>query len=338
MIEQQIADLRVVVGLRRTLSSLGSSRASWYRWQRSAVVDDKPTKLREPKLQPRALLPAERARIKAELTSPRFCDLSPAATYAILLDEGTYLGSISTFYRTLREDSQVRERRRIAVHPAAIKPELVADGPNQVWSWDISRLPGPQKWTWFYLYVILDIFSRYVVGWTLARREATEIAKDLIRTTMQRESIVPGQLALHADRGSPMTAKPMVQLLADLGVTKSYSRPHTSNDNPFSESQFKTLKYRPEFPERFDSFAHGSGFCRDLFGWYNEQHRHSGIALLTPAMVHHGQAERITAARKEVLLDAYARHPERFVRKPPEPLRIAPATYINPPEYDSLIA
>jgi putative transposase len=335
---RQVEELGATVGRRRACFVLGCARPSWYRWRRPIDVTGTPVAARPCKPQPRALSEIERKRVLLVLSEPRFCDLAPAAVYAILLDEGKYLGSISTYYRILRAAEQVRERRRVATHPPTVKPELMAEAPNQVWSWDITQLAGPAPWTWFYLYVILDIFSRYVVGWTLARHENTAIAKDLIGATMRRKRIGPGELVLHADRGSPMTAKPMVQLLADLGVTKSYSRPHTSNDNPFSEAQFKTMKYRPEFPSRFNSFAHAHGFCDDFFTWYNDHHYHSGIALLTPAMVHRGIAAEILAARQATLDEAYDRHPERFVRKRPEPLQLAPATYINPPEYDALVS
>jgi len=334
---REVDELGVHVGKRRACRTLGVARASWYRWRRPVAADvvNVPTP-RKP--QPRALCEIERQRILHTLTEPRFCDLAPAAVYAILLDEGVYLGSISTFYRVLRTNEQVRERRRIATHPPMIKPELVATRPNEVWSWDVTRLAGPVKWTWFYLYVILDIFSRYVVGWTLARRETAAVAEELIRETLENEGIVAGQLVIHADRGGQQTSKTVAELYADLGVTKSFSRPHTSNDNPFSEAQFKTMKYRPEFPARFGSFFEATAFCRDFFGWYNEQHYHSGIALLTPEMVHRSKAPAILTRRQAVLDLAYALHPERFVRKPPQPLQLRPATYINPPEYDSLIS
>lgn len=337
MIQREVDELGAHVGRRRACETLGVSRPSWYRWRRPA--SEAPTKTpRLCKPQPRALCEIERQRIMHTLAEPRFCDLAPSAVYAALLDEGKYLGSISTFYRVLRANEQIHERRRVATHPPMVKPELVATRPNEVWSWDVTRLAGPAKWTWFYLYVILDIYSRYVVGWKLARRETAAIAEELIRQTLDQEGIVAGQLSIHADRGSPQTSKTVAELYADLGITKSFSRPHTSNDNPFSEAQFKTMKYRPEFPTRFISYADGEAFCKDFFIWYNEHHYHSGIALLTPASVHHGRAPAILAARQTILDAAYEIHPERFVRKSPEPLRIQPATYINPPEYDSLIS
>lgn len=338
MMVREVQELGAIVGRRRACNVLGCARPSWYRWRKLPASQDVATAAPARKRQPRALSEIERQRISHVLTEPRFCDLSPAATYAILLDEGTYLGSISTYYRVLRAAEQIRERRRVAMHPPTVKPELVATRPNEVWSWDITRLAGPAKWTWFYLYTILDIYSRYVVGWLLARRETAAIAEALIGATLEREGIAPGQLAIHADRGSPMTSKTVAELYADLGVTKSFSRPHTSNDNPFSEAQFKTMKYRPDFPARFPSFAQGQAFCTDFYAWYNEHHYHSGIALLTPAMVHHGKAPAVIAGRQTVLDAAYALHPERFVRKPPQPLQLPAAAYINPPEYDSLIS
>jgi putative transposase len=337
MMVREVEELGAMIGRGRACEVLGCARPSWYRWRRPLLAEPAATSPAQA-LQPRALSELERQRILHALTEPRMCDLSPAAAYAIMLDEGTYLGSISTCYRVLRNAQQVRERRRVATHPPTVKPELVAMRPNEVWSWDITRLAGPAKWVWFYLYVILDIYSRYVVGWTLARRETAAIAEALIRETVAREGIVRNQLAIHADRGSAMTSKTIAELYADLGVTKSFSRPHTSNDNPFSEAQFKTMKYRPEFPGRFGSLADGLGFCEDFFAWYNQHHYHSGIALLTPAIVHHGRAPAILAQRQLVLDAAYKRHPERFVRKPPQPPQLEHAAYINPPQYDSLIS
>ena len=287
---------------------------------------------RPPRPQPSALSAAERQAILDALHSERFQDQSPYAVYATLLDEGVYLGSIRTFYRILQQAGEVRERRAQATHPARVKPELMADAPRQVWSWDITKLKGPEKWTYYYLYVLIDIFSRYVVGWLLAPKESSELAKQLIADSIQREGVEPGSLTIHADNGSSMASKPVAFLLADLGVTKSHSRPHTSNDNPYSEAQFKTLKYRPEFPDRFASIEQARAFCREFFGWYNNEHRHSGIALLTPAMVHHGMADQITSRRSEVLADAYARHPERFKRGRPQPRSIESTAWINRPD------
>jgi putative transposase len=277
------------------------------------------------------LAESERQAVLDLLHSPRFRDAAPAQVYATLLDEGTYLASERTMYRLLAQAGQSRERRDQLVHPAYHKPELLATSPNQVWSWDITKLLGPQKWTYFYLYVILDIFSRYVVGWMLAYQESAALAERLIAETAHKHGIAPGQLTLHADRGTSMTSKPVAFLLADLGITKTHSRPHVSNDNPFSESQFKTLKYRPDFPERFGDMEQARSFCQEFFGWYNRDHRHSGIGLLTPEAVHYGRAATLVQARAQVLRAAYAAHPERFVNRPPVPPALPTAAWINPP-------
>jgi putative transposase len=268
----------------------------------------------------------------ATLDSERFCDLTPGQVWAILLDEGTYLCSISMMYSLLRERDEVRERRRIARHPLHEKPQLVARGPNQVWSWDITKLRGPEKWTWFYLYVILDIFSRYVVGWLVAPREVGTWARDLIAQSLADQGINRDQLIIHADRGTSMTSKPVVQLLADLGVTRSHSRPHQSNDNPYSEAQFKTLKYCPGFPDRFGSLAHAQTFSDAFFWHYNHAHHHSALGLHTAADVHHGRAGDLQTKRADVLTAAYHAHPERF-RRPPTPPKLPTIAWINqPPE------
>jgi putative transposase len=281
--------------------------------------------------QPRALDDAERREVLDLLHSPRFVDKAPAAVYAALLDEGTYRCSIRTMYRILHDASEVRERRNQLRHPKYKKPELLATAPNQVWSWDITKLLGPTKWTYYYLYVILDIYSRYVVGWMLASRENADLAKRLLRDTIAKEKVDADELTIHSDRGPSMKSHTVAQLLATLGVTKSHSRPHVSNDNPFSESQFKTLKYRPEFPQRFGSQEDGRGFCERFFQWYNHEHYHSGIALLTPAMVHHGQAKKVLDRRRKALDMAYAMYPQRFVNKRPTPLPLPEAVWINPP-------
>ena len=294
-----------------------------------ALVDGAPGRLRT--LQA-ALTQAERQLILDVLHSERFADLAPAEVWAILLDEGTYLGSGSTFYRVLREAGESRERRRQATHPAKVKPELTADAPNQVWSWDITKLHGPAKWTYYYLYVIIDIYSRYVTGWMLATRECAALAEKLIEATCAKQDISRGQLTIHADRGSSMTSKPVAFLLADLGVTQSHSRPRVSNDNPYSESQFKTLKYRPDFPGTFGSAEAARAHCQDFFAWYNNDHRHGGLGLHTPADVHHGTASAVQAARADVLASAYAAHPGRFVPKPPAPPKLPAASWINRPQ------
>lgn len=327
---EQLAQL---VGAAPACAALAVPRASFYRQRRPRAET-----LRARPRSPRALCPEERAAALTVLHSERFVDQAPAQIYATLLDEGTYLGSIRTLYRLLDEHAEVRERRDQLRHPAYKKPELLATSSNQVWSWDITKLLGPAKWTYFYLYVILDIFSRYVVGWMLAHRESGALAKRLIAETCDKQGIVPGQLTVHADRGSSMRAEPVAFLLADLGVTKTHSRPHVSNDNPFSEAQFKTLKYRPEFPDRFGSFEDAQAFCHVFFEHYNHQHRHSGIGLMTPASVHYGLGPQIVAQRQRVLTEAYTRHPERFVRRHPKPPRLPQAVWINPPKDHSTSA
>ena len=279
----------------------------------------------------RALSEPEREAVLAELRSERFIDSSPAQVWATLLDEGRYLASERTMYRLLHANGEVRERRDQLAHPAYERPELLAERPNVVWSWDISKLKGPAKWRYYYLYAILDVFSRYCVGWTVGERESGPVAEALIAQACEQQQITRGQLTVHADRGSSMTSKPVALLLADLGVTKTHSRPYTSTDNPYSEAQFKTLKYRPGFPQRFDSLAHARAFCREFFRWYNDQHRHSGIGLMTPATVHYGRANAVHAERASVLDAAYRATPERFVRRAPTPPPVPAAAWINKP-------
>jgi putative transposase len=266
------------------------------------------------------------------LNGERFVDTSPAQIYATLLDEGRYLASERTMYRLLAAHGEVRERRDQLVHPDYVRPELLAERPNEVWSWDISKLKGPAKWTYYYLYVILDVFSRYCVGWTVQYRESGSLAKALIAQAIVQQHVGRNTLTVHADRGSSMTSKPVAFLLADLGVTKTHSRPHTSNDNPYSEAQFKTLKYRPEFPRRFDTIEQARAFCVQFFDWYNHEHRHSGIGLMAPASVHYGRAEEIHEERARVLAAAYGRTPERFVQRPPRPPEMPMAAWINKPD------
>jgi putative transposase len=312
---------------RAACAALDLTPASFYRL-RHGPMQGPPA----PRRQSRAMTDEERAQVLAVLHEDRFVDLAPAEIYATLLDEGVYLCSIRSMYRILAASHEIRERRDQLAHPPYAKPELLATGPNQVWSWDITKLKGPAKWSYFQLYVIIDIFSRCVVGWMLADRESAHLAGKLIAETCQRHGIEPGTLTLHADRGSSMTAKATGHLLADLGVTKTHSRPYTSNDNPYSESQFKTMKYRPEFPDRFGSIQDAKAFCRRFFDWYNNRHHHSGIALLTPQKVHSGQAEQISRRRQAVLDDAHLRHPNRFVHAPPQPPTLPLAAWINPPE------
>jgi putative transposase len=318
------------VGTRPACVAMGIPRATVYRHrtrrnERSPLFRKRPSP-------GRALVSQERQEVLDVLHSEKFMDKAPREVYAALLDQGQYLCSIRTMYRILEAHQEVRERRDQLRHPSYAKPELLATASNQVWSWDITKLLGPVKWTYFYLYVILDIFSRYVVGWMVASRETAILAYKLIQETMEKQNIQPGQLTIHADRGSSMKSKPVALLLSDLGVTKTHSRPHTSDDNPYSEAQFKTLKYRPDFPERFGSLEDARAFCQVFFTWYNTDHHHSGIGLMTPQVVHYGLAQEVFRARQEVLLAAYERHPERFVRKAPVPLALPQAAWINPPK------
>jgi putative transposase len=282
-------------------------------------------------LPPLALTTMEEQGVLDALHEPRFRDLAPPQVYATLLDEGVYHCSIRTIYRILAKHDEVRERRRQVVRPHYDKPELLATGPNQVWSWDITKLKGPAKWTYFHLYVILDIFSRYVVGWMVAHREQAALAKRLINDTCEKQQIQPDQLVLHADRGSSMKSKAVAHLLADLGVTKTHSRPHVSNDNPFSEAQFKTLKYCPEFPGTFGSIQDARLFCHDFFTWYNGEHKHSGIGLLTPEHVHYGMDKEVVQRRATVLEAAFGKQPKRFKGRIPQPQPVPQAVWINPP-------
>ncbi len=322
-----VDELKKHVSVSKACLTLGVPRASFYRFDKPpAPATTKPRRKHR-----RALTATERADVKAVLYSERFVDKSPYQVYAAILDEGRYLCSVRTMYRILAEDNASLERRNQLRHPNYEKPELLATGPNQVWSWDITKLLGPQKWTYYYLYVILDIYSRYVVGWMLAHREAQDLAMRLIRETIDKQDVCEDELTLHSDRGPSMTSHNVAQLLATLGVTKSHSRPHVSNDNPFSESQFKTMKYRPDFPARFESHDEALRFCRTFFAWCNDEHYHSGIGLLTPASLHYGQAEKILAARHEVLSSAYTDHPERFVNGRPKAKQTPEAVWINPP-------
>ncbi len=315
------------VGVREACQAIDIPHASFYRWRNgSPAKSDTP-----PRRSPRSLSAEERQNVRDTLYSQRFVDKAPREIYATLLDEQEYLCSVRTMYRILDEDKASKERRDQLRHPNYHKPELLATGPNQVWSWDITKLLGPQKWTYYYLYVILDIFSRYVVGWMLAHRESSDLAVRLIRETMHKQEVSEDQLTLHSDRGPSMASHNVAQLLATLGITKSHSRPHVSNDYPFSESQFKTLKYRPEFPNRFASYDHALGFCRDFVPWYNDEHYHTGIGLMTPATLHYGRAPVVVASRQKVLEAAYAAHPERFVQGLPQTPKIPTEVWINPP-------
>jgi putative transposase len=328
MIDASVVQLVPTVGTAAACRALSISRAGLYRRRspRAVVAKSKPVRRSH-----RALSVAERTTVLDALHSERFVNDSPAQVYATLLDEGTYLSSQSTMYRLLAAHGEVRERRDQLRRPNYAKPELLATKPNELWSWDITKLLGPQKWTYYYLYVMLDVFSRYVVGWMLAHRETAILAKKFIADTLAKQGIAHNQLTVHADRGSSMTSKPVAFLMADLGVTKSHSRPHVSNDNPFSESQFKTMKYRPSFPDRFGCIEDARAFCGPFFDWYNDVHRHSGLGLHTPVSVHYGQAAGIQEQRAVVLTAAYAAHPERFVRVVPQPPPLPTAVWINPP-------
>jgi putative transposase len=332
IMDAAVDELTQIVGTKRACEALGRSRASYYRERRGPRYGPP-----APRRSVRALSSHEANTVIEALNEERFCDKAPAQVWATLLDEGTYLASVSTMYRLLRERHQVRERRAQARRPALVKPELVASRPNEVWSWDITKLAGPYKWNWIQLYTILDVYSRYVVGWLVAPRESALLAEQLIADTIFREGVDAGQLTLHADRGSSMTSKSVSQLLCDLGVLQSHSRPHQSNDNPYSESQFKTLKYSPTFPKRFANIESARLFCERFFEHYNHVHRHSGIGLHTPADVHFGLAEAVREKRQTVLDAAYVARPDRF-RRPPSAPRVPDVAWINRPEEETPIA
>ena len=358
--EQAVIDVGASIGERNACKQLGLHRGSYQRRRTSQVVtaiilsidaksiNDVPTDLPEKtsrqvrrylerqaakvaRISSRALTPNQNQALLDAVHQERFVDRSVPYIYATFLDENLYYGSISTMYRTLRRVGEVGERRDQATRPAHVKPELCATEPNRVYAWDITKLHGPQKWTYYYLYVVIDIYSRYIVGWMVADRESSQLAKLLLETTIKQQGADPTKLTIHSDRGSSMTSKPVAFMLADLGVTKSHSRPHVSNDNPHIESFFKTTKYQPEFPATFDNIVQARAFCVAFVGWYNNEHRHSGIALLTPSDVHHGHAQERIASRQVALDAAYADHPERFVRGRPKALQLAPASYINRP-------
>ena len=322
-------ELAPIVGIAVACFALGVARATYHRRQQPAPCrrsDHARTRSAW------ALNEVEQQHILALLRAPAYADKSPRTVYALLLDAGRYLASVSTFYRLLRSVGETRGRRNQLTHPVYAKPELLAERPGELWSWDITKLKGPAKWTCFHLYVILDVFSRYVVGWMLAPHESAVLAHELIAATCDREGIAPGQLTLHADRGTSMRSKSVALLLADLNVTKSHSRPHVSDDNPYSESQFKTLKYQPDFPARFDSIEHARTFCQAFFAWYNHEHRHSGIGYMTPAATHSGHAHQLYAARQNVLDEAFRQNPARFTQRHPAPPPLPTAVGINWPK------
>lgn len=330
MINPAVDDLAEHVGTAWACALLGRSRAGHYR-----AKNQPPARPARPRPAPaNKLTEAERAHVLQVLNSDRFADRSVAQAWATLLDEGTYLCSQSTMHRILREHGLAGERRRQATHPARARPELVATGPGQIWSWDITKLKGPDRGVYYDLYVVLDIYSRFVVGWTIAAREDADIAKDLLEQAMGVHGVPD---AVHADRGTSMTSKPVAQLLVDLGVARSHSRPHVSNDNPYSEAQFKTMKYAPVFPDRFGSLAGARAFGEEFFSYYNHEHRHSGIGLHTPASVHYGTVGQVRAQRQATLDAAYAAHPERFGHRQPQAPSLPQAAWINQPSQEALI-
>lgn len=333
MIDDNLADLEAVTSLKKACELIGANRSTIQRRRQ-------PPRLGPPAPRPappNKLAEAERQHILAVLRSEEYCDLAPAQVWARLLDDGIYLCSISTMYRLLRIAGENRERRRQRTHPARKKPELIARAPNQVWSWDITKLAGPERGVYYELFVIIDIYSRYVVAWTVANAETGELAEAFIEAALDRQQIGRDQLTLHADRGSSMTSKPVAQLLVDLGVARSHSRPSVSNDNPYSEAQFKTLKYCPTFPARFGSIADARTFCEAFFDHYNHIHRHSGIGLHTPASVHYGTATEIREQRAATLDAAYATNPARFRHRPPTPPKLPSVAWINEPTQEALI-
>ena len=315
------------VGVAPACRALGVSRSTFYRRARPAAgrLQPRPTPAR-------ALSKVERERVEATLASPRFVDRSPGEVVATLLDEGRYLCSERTMYRILGAKQEVRDRRNQRLHPPYAKPELVATAPNEVWSWDITRLLGPRTWSYYYLYVLLDLFSRYAVGWMVADRENSALAQRLIEETCLKHGVEPDVLTLHSDRGAPMTSQGTAQLLARLGVNRSLGRPRVSDDNPYSEAQFKTLKYHPGFPDRFPNQDAAIRYCRSFFPWYNTEHRHAGIAMLTPETVHYGRAQAVLEQRQRTLSAAWRRNPERFVDGEPRLGPLPHAVWINKPE------
>jgi putative transposase len=328
---EALEELAPIVGRVRACAALGINRATYYSRNRRSPAPPKPPRP-EPRRHPAALSTAEEDRVLQTLRSPEFADMAPGEIYAILLDRGVYLCSESTMYRLLRRGQEVRERRRQATHPPRKKPELIATAPDRVWSWDITKLKGPVKGSYFCLYTIIDIYSRYTTGWMLATAENKELAEQFLASTIAKYAIDRGQLTIHSDRGSPMVAENVAQMMSNLGITKSHSRPKTSNDNPYSESQYKTLKYRHDFPDRFGCVEDARAWCERFFDWYNLEHRHSGIAMHTPFDVHFGLADELREMRADVLDAVYRDHPERFVNKRPEPPRLAEAAWINKPD------
>ncbi len=314
------------IGVSAACEMLGVPRSSLYR-ARQPQAEPKP------RLTPvRALTPEDKTEVRQVLNSERFADLAPRQVYAALLDDEIYLCHWRTMYRILNQHQEIKERRNQLKHPPASIPRLEATAPRQLWSWDITKLPGPAKWTYYYLYVILDVYSRFVIGWMVAEQESAELAEKLIADTCQRENISPEQLSLHSDRGAAMRAKTVAQLLVDLHIAQSFSRPYTPNDNPYSEAQFKTLKYSPNFPDRFETRQQARGWAQTFFDWYNYRHYHSALGLLTPAIVHFDQVRAVQAQRQKTLDNAYNHHPERFVKGKPVVAKLPTSVWINPPK------
>ena len=331
MIDQCFNAIEPMLGTRAACAAVGRPRATHYRRQAPPA----PASTTPRPAPPNKLTDEEMGHVLDVLRSPRFVDLSPAQVFHILLDEGIYLASVSSYYRLLRANGEVRERRRQATHPPRVRPELVARTPLVVWSWDITKLKGPRKGEYFDLYVVLDIFSRYVVAWCVAPSESGELAKEVIADAVAQQRVPPGQLTVHADRGSSMTSNPVVELLAFLGIGRTHSRPHVSNDNPYSEAQFKTLKYCPAFPERFGCIEDARAFCETFFAYYNHEHRHSGVGYHTPASVHYGTATEMRAQRQVTLDAAYATNPARFRHRRPQPPKLPTIAWINEPTEDA---
>jgi putative transposase len=327
-----VTQLTPAVGIKTACDVLAVPRSRYYRQHGGGQAKEPAIAARRRPANPRRYSDAERAQMRAVLNSERFMDQSPEQVVAVLAEEGTYLASARTLYRVLAEAGQLRERRARRQHPKHATPRLVARGPNEIWSWDITKLKGPEKGIYYMLYVVLDIFSRYVVGWLLAERENAQLAQHLLRQSMYKQGVIDENLTVHADRGSPMRALSTRQMLDSLGATASYSRPRVSNDNPYSESQFGTLKARPELPERLGSVTHGRQILRPIFNWYNTQHHHSGIAMLTPQQVHSALAEQVLRQRLDVRMAAYRAHPERFIGGPPRLESLPPEVWINQPK------
>jgi putative transposase len=323
-----VAELAAQVGVKTACEALSVPRSSHYAARRPRACQ-----ARQPAPPPpRALTLIEKASVRETLNSDRFADQAPREVYATLLDEGRYLCSVPTMYRILAENQEVRERRSQMRHPIYPKPRLLATAPNQVWTWDITKLPGPVKWVYFCLYVVLDLFSRFVVGWLIAAHESALLAEQLLTESYLRQGLAPGQLAVHSDRGGPMIAKPLGMLFDDLGITPSLARPRTPDDNPYSEAQFKTVKYHPTFPERFGGLLDARTWGQRLFHWYNYEHHHTALGLMTPAAVHFGHAPALLLGRQHVLEVAYTAHPERFVRGLPKSPTPPSEVWINRPE------